>query len=283
MNAVQRALGALAAGDPGAARESLRHAETDSVLAAALARFLDAQRAPGVYDEPTAFESFIDHGGNPELYRRTIEVLAAAHAEAGAAAVADVGCGDGRVIAAVLSPSTVRVDLVEPSAALLGQAATTVARPGVEVIAHPCGAGELHAEVPAELRWGIVQSTYAMHTTRPDERPALLAWLAERCDRLLIVEFDVPAFEDRSPAHVAYLAERYEVGVEEYRDHPEAIDGFLVPVLVGQLDPASPRHTFEQPVAAWEGELRVAGFRTATAPVADYWWAPAVLIDARSG
>ena len=37
--------------------------------------------APGVYDEPTAFESFISHGGNVELYRQTIGQLSAVHAE----------------------------------------------------------------------------------------------------------------------------------------------------------------------------------------------------------
>ena len=281
MTEVERALAALVAGDPVAARSALSDAPADSALARGLADFLGAQRAPGVYDEPTAFEAFIDHGANPELYRRTIEVLAAVHADVRPDAVADIGCGDGRVTAAVLDRATTRVDLVEPSIALLRHAVDAVARPGAEVVAHPIGASDLAAEVDADQRWDVVQSTYAMHTIPPADRPALFEWLAGRCDRLLIVEFDVPALDDRSPAHIAYLAERYEAGVREYLDHPEAIDGFLMPVLVGQLQPAAARHTFEQPIAEWEARLRDAGFRTTTRPVFDYWWAPAVLIDAR--
>ncbi len=281
MTATRQALAALATGERTSARSALERAPGDSELARALIRFLDAERADGVYDEPTAFEAFIDHGDNPELYRRTIELLAGIHADAAPAAVADIGCGDGRVTAAVLGASTRRVDLVEPSATLLQQAVETVARPGMEVVAHPCGASELDAEVDPDQHWDVVQSTYALHTTQPAERPALLTWLATRCDRLLIVEFDTPSLEDGSDAHVAHLAERYEAGVREYLDHPEAIDGFLMPVLVGQLDPSTPRVTFEQPIAGWERELQVCGFRTTTVPVFDHWWAPAVLIDAQ--
>ena len=56
-----------------------------------------------------------------------------------------------------------------------------------------------------------------------------------------------------------------------------------MPVLVGQFDPDRPRHTFEQPIAAWVTELEAAGFESVqTVPIHDYWWAPAVLIDART-
>lgn len=281
---VVRALAALAAGEWRVAAELASAAvnrSPDSRLAAALCAFLQAQSAPGVYDEPTAFETFIDHGTNPEMYRRTIELLGAIHTAEAPSAVLDIGCGDGRVTAAVLAADTTRVDLVEPSDSLLGQAAAAVVRPGLDVVEHEMGVGELAAHVGPDQRWGIAQSTFALHAIPPGERPELLRWLRERVDRLLIVEFDVPELADGSLEHVAYLAERYEVGVREYVDHPDAVSGFLMPVLAGQLDPARRRYTFEQPIGAWVGQLEDAGWQVTTAPVFDYWWAPAVLIDAR--
>lgn len=283
-NGVTPVLAALVAGEWVQAAELARDAATaepNSRLAAALAEFLHLQQTPGVYDEPTAFEAFIDNGANPELYRRTIAALRAIHAADQPAAVLDIGCGDGRVVAAALDRATDRVDLVEPSDALLGQAVGAVVHDRVAVVAHAMGASELMAHAPPQQRWGIAESTFALHTTHPDERPALLRWLAVRVDRLLVVEFDVPAFADRSPEHLAYLAERYEAGVREYAEHPDVVAGFLMPVLVGQLDPSRPRYTFEQPIAAWADLLVAAGFAVSTTPVVDYWWAPAVLVDAR--
>lgn len=282
-SAVVQVLAALAAGDWKSATAVARSAEAanpDSALAAALAEFLHLQQTPGVYDDPTAFEAFIDNGANPELYRRTIDALRAIHAADRPSAVIDIGCGDGRVVAAVLDQATERVDLVEPSDALLGQAAAAVVHDGVDVVVHAMGASDLLAHVSPEQRWGIAESTFALHTTHPDERPTLLSWLRDRVDRLLIVEFDVPAFADRSPEHFVYLADRYEAGAREYADHPEVVAGFLMPVLVGQLDPSRPRYTFEQPIAAWADLLAAAGFSVSTTPIFDYWWAPAVLLDA---
>ena len=218
-------------------------AASRAALAVALDAFLAGRPPSGVYDEPTTFEAFIDHGSNPELYRRTIEIVRGVHAVEQPATVLDIGCGDGRVTAAVLAAATERVDLVEPSATLLALAAGAVAARHA-VVPHTQTLAEFAATVEADTRWALAQSTFALHTTHPDDRPALLSWLTEpRVERLLVVEFDVPAFADRSPEHLAYLADRYEVGVREYAEHPEAIDGFLMPVLVGQLDPfAAPLH-----------------------------------------
>ena len=90
---------------------------------AALADHLARPPGEGVYDEADAFASFISHGGNPVLYRRTIAALGALHARLRPATVLDVGCGDGRVTAGVLGPWTRSVDLVEPSRELLARAA----------------------------------------------------------------------------------------------------------------------------------------------------------------
>jgi len=167
---------------------------------------------------------------------------------------------------------------VEPSAELLATARRATARPGLEVVGHRAGATEALAALDPAVRWDLVQSTFALHATRPDERPALFAELARRTDRVVLVDFDVPAFADRSPEHLAYLADRYERGIAEYDDRPEVVTGFLLPVLVGQLDPDRPRYTFEQPAGAWAGLLDEAGFAVAVEPVSPYWWADAVLV-----
>ena len=283
MTALVDALSALADGDWNTAATAARSAAThepDSRLARALTRFFRDTSAPGVYDEPRAFEEFIDNGGNVELYRQTIRQLSAVHSDVEPRSVLDVGCGDGRVTAAALRASTTRVELVEPSAELLDKAIAAVNRPGIEVIAHRTDVSTFLGDLDAVATWDIVQSTFALHATSPVERPALFRSLARRTSRLIIVEFDVPAFVDRSAKHIAYLADRYEQGMREYEDHPEVISNFLMPVLVGQLDGALPRYTFEQPIGEWIRLINDAGFATTTQPIARYWWADAFLISA---
>jgi SAM-dependent methyltransferase len=285
MTAVVHALSALAVGDWEAATAAARGAarqEPDSRLAHALARFLGDIRAPGVYDEPRAFEAFIDNGGNVELYRQTIRHLSAVHSDVEPHSVLDIGCGDGRITAGVLGASTTRVELVEPSAELLDRAIAAVARPGIEVIAHRADVRTFLADLDTTTTWEMVQSTFALHATNPVERPALFASLARRTPRLFIAEFDLPAFDDRSEEHLDYLADRYEQGIREYEDHPEVISNFLMPVLVGQLDAALPRYTFEQPIDEWAQLIRDAGFTTTTQLIAPYWWADAFLISAKT-
>ena len=62
------ALRALLAGDRGAALSACRADPSSSLLAAALARHLEADaEGGGVYDQPAAFQAFISGGGNVGL------------------------------------------------------------------------------------------------------------------------------------------------------------------------------------------------------------------------
>ena len=96
----------------------------------------------------------------------------------------------------------------------------------------------------------------------------------------MVVDFDVPAFADRSREHAHYVIERYRIGVGEYAEVPEAISGFLMPVLLGQFDPGATRHTFEQPVARWIDEVATAGFDPTVEIIDAYWWGPAFCLEA---
>lgn len=272
----------LAAGDAPAARAALGGylARTpDDVLAGAVARHLDAVRDGGVYEHPEAFQAFIDRGGNPALYAGTIAALRELHDEARPGSVLDVGCGDGRVALGALTAATHRVDLVEPSAALLRQAVTTFVEFGRDPHPHQVGIEEFLAV--GDTRWDLVQSTFALHNLDAWRRGPVLIQLASRAWRLAIVEFDVPAFADHSVEHAEYAVQTYRRGIAEYADQPHVVDGFLVPVLLAQFDPTRPRHTHEQPTMAWEAELTAAGWRhVKSRKVADYWWATARITSA---
>ena len=130
-----------------------------------------------------------------------------------------------------------------------------------------------------EQWWDCAQATFALHNLAPHDRADTLAQLSGRTRTLSVVEFDVPEFADKSPEHAAYVADVYEVGVAEYVDDPGVIDGFLLPVLLGQFAPNRQRHTYEQSAQSWATELEEAGFQSvATTHVCSYWWADAVLI-----
>ncbi len=253
----------------------------DDSLASSLLAYLKASDRSGVYQEPSSFQEFIDNGDNPNLYAATIDRLRALHQETNPDSVLDIGCGDGRVTATVLGPGIQRVDLVEPSQDLLRQAKNQTGWPSnVIVQGHPTTLDGYLDSLDSGARFSLVQSTFAMHATLPEQRPALLTRLAEHTDHVVVVDFDVSAPTDRSPEHAAYAAARYQNGVAEYTGHPVVIDGFLMPVLVAQFDPAQKPMTFEQSANTWSTEFEQAGFDVRISHVTDYWWAPAFLLDA---
>ncbi|EWM18281.1 trans-aconitate 2-methyltransferase [Kutzneria sp. 744] len=240
-------LTALAEGDRRRARDVA--AAGTSLLARALTTYLDHEDAGSVYDQPAAFAAFISGGGNVGLYAAVERALADQYRSLNPLRLADIGCGDGRVIRNALAASGHLPDsltLIEPSAALLAQAVRDL----TPTRAYAGTVQSFLSEV--DSGFDLVESTFAMHTIPHDERTEVLTRLRDRTDRLVIVDFDVPDVEHGSPAHLRFLAETYERGLSEYTEDRDLVaGGFLMPVLVGQLAPGASRVTWEQPAAAW--------------------------------
>jgi len=261
-------------------------ADPEARLPAALKRYLEPVTSDvsgfsqeAVYGEPTAFEAFIDGGDNPALYAATIRSLR--KLDPNPSSVLDIGCGDGRVTRATIGPGTARLHLVEPSATMMAAAVEAVASTDGQdraVSTTTAGIETLVSDSDGNS-WARAQATFALHTIPPDRRPSVLAWLVQRVGTVAVVEFDVPEFDDGSVEHARYAVARYELGLAEYHSSEPVTSGFLMPVLVGQFNPAATRHTWEQPVSGWCRELTAAGFEAVThTGIHDYWWAPAHLI-----
>lgn len=242
---------------------------------------LDALRSTrgDVYATPDGFRAFIDNASNVALYDATITHLRQRHHELRPESVVDIGCGDGRVTHACLAPGVSAVHLVEPSEALLHEATTRTGWP-VAPKPHCTDLSGFVVSLAPDARFTVVQSTFALHTIAPDERHRALASLRSHTDRLIVVDFDVPAFVDHSSEHAEYAIERYRVGVAEYAEIPAAVSGFLMPVLLGQFEAGATRHTFEQPVDRWIEDLAAAGFDPTVEIIHDYWWGPAFCLEA---
>lgn len=164
---------------------------------------------------------------------------------------------------------------------MLGRTTSALAARGVAFRAFAMPFERFAARTNAH--WALAQATFSLQSLVPDARRAALAWLHSHSDRLLIAEFDVPELGDGlAPARVAHMAARYERGLAEYDDDDGLVaQGFLMPVFFGAFDPSAARTNYEQPIVAWEAELREAGFATLVRRrLYDYWWAPAYLIDA---
>jgi SAM-dependent methyltransferase len=285
-----QALRALVAGDVAAARRAASAAARDSLLGSALAAYLAGDHDGAVYDQPAAFAAFIRGGGNVPLYEAVAEALASVYAAQRPTRLLDVGCGDGTALIPALGRGghiPARVDLVEPSAALLAAAVAGLraARIPATVRTWPVTAQDFVTELPGGASWPVVQSTFALHTLPPAERSAVLAALCPHAGLLAIAEFSVPDLPPGSPEHLRFLAETYERGLAEYgADRDLVAQGFLMPVLAGQLAPGAVRATWEQPSWAWQQQLEQAGYTgVAMAPLYDYWSSPAFLLTARGG
>lgn len=286
-----------------------------SVLCQELCRYLGrGEDDASLYAEGEAFAAFIRGGGNQALYRRLAEAMAAHHRRARAARVLDIGVGDGLALLGLLDALSLpaaeaaagsglsaglHIDLIEPSAPMLSRVAAALGERGV---AHAAHATDVETFALGErARWDVAQATFSLQCLAPARRGPCLAWLRERCDMLLIAEFDPPSFDEpHGPARAAYLLERYERGIAEYPAGPDAADdraasgqagamseralvaqGFLMPILVS-LFAGNANQNFEQPIDGWVQACRDAGFAQVHAErVCDYWWADAYLVCAR--
>jgi hypothetical protein len=263
---------------------ALRHVPGSLVFAEALKYVNRVQRddKSGVYVSPEAFSAFIRGGGNVPLYENTSAALKRVYEQHNSLSLLDIGAGDGLALLPALTPNIRHLDVLEPSLAMLNQASDALNRRSVEHRA-------INATVQQLMLTGIghydvIQSTYAMQSLRPEERPSVLAWLRAHCQRLLIVEFDAPDFGDMYDLQrVNYFIEHYERGLAEYSsDGDQVAQGFLMPVFFGGFDPGEARVNWEIPIAEWVRHVRDAGFAEVRSElIYDYWWAPACLIDAK--
>ncbi len=278
------ALGALMAGDVVRARAELAARTGRPLLNAALREYLAAGGDGHVYDRPAAFTAFIRGGGNLALYDAVTAALADRYRRHGVTSLVDIGCGDGRAVVPALSAAAVpaAVTLVEPSRPLLDAALAALAGHPGPVTAHATGAAAFVDGLTA--RFDLAESTFALHALPHDERSAVLTALRGHVARIALAEFDVPGHRPDSPDHLTFLADTYERGLAEYdADRDLVAQGFLMPVLAGQLTPGAARSTWEQPAAAWAAQLTACGYRdVAVEPLCDYWSSPAFLLTARA-
>lgn len=273
----------LLVGDPAGARRQVEVlAAGGDELAAAIARHLAGGPHDGVYVDPEGFQRFISGGGNVPLYVATSATLARHH-PAGSGRVLDIGAGDGRAVipAAAAHDGHLQIDAVEPAEVLRDALRQAVADSPHDWTVHHQPLEEF-AEGPL-AHWDVAEATFALHNLTPDRLRACLSRLRPHVERLVIVEFDVPAFDDqRDPARLAYLVDRYRDGIAEYPGDDTVVQGFLVPVLLGGIDAATEQTTWERPASAWVDDVRSAGFgQVEVEPVSPYWWGPAVAIVAR--
>lgn len=283
----EKALAAVVAGDPDEANAAAeRAADEGSLLGVALSTYLRTSHRQGVYDQPAAFEAFITGGGNIELYQRTSATLATGYVPG--MSLLDIGCGNGRALVPALQAAGTNlpaaVDLVEPGADLLQHcvtAITTAALP-IRVTGWRMGLTDFLATAPATQRWHLAQSTFALQSIQPAERALALAALAPRVDRLVVIDFDMPDHRPGGRTQLRSLAVRYEQGLAEYDEDRDVVaQGFLMPVLLGQLSADTPRTNWEHPVADWIAQVEAAGFFDVQVQrVADYWSGPAFVLVA---
>lgn len=283
--------------DPAAAAGALERAESRSELHRDLRRALLERAGAGSsspYAAPGAFEA----------YRRCPPARDLMHWAAGHLSdelsddvdhVIDLGCGNGellaRAIAANPAPPPSFVTLVEPEERLLAAAEERLAAACPDATLCVV-AGSLQDFAPSAALDACVAhasgptlalATWSLQNLAPGERAPALAALAARADRLLLAEFDVALPPDADDdARLRFLHDRYAAGVPAHdparcgEDGRLAIDGFLMPMLLGAVRAVDERPNHEQSLDAWIDEARRAGLRVRTPLRHDgHWWSPA--------
>jgi len=273
---------ALAAGRAGEAAQA--GSDLGRLMAAALST---PAGTTGVYDAPGAFRAFIGAGGNRALYRATSSTLAATYRRWEPNDLLEIGPGDGHALLSALRAAAPTVPssitLAEPSQALYDECRDRLSDQGFAVDA---GSGPQSIQTVLRAhpnrRWDLAESTFALHALPPQQRTSVLRQLSERTRRIILAEFDVRLPPPETREHLRQLAVRYERGLAEYDDERDLVGaGFLVPVLLGQLEPDAVRSTWEQSADDWAVQVTAAGFYDVSVqPLADYWWSPAFVLTA---
>ena len=235
-----------------------------------------------VYVTGEAFGAFIRGGGNVPLYRNTSAALRSVYGEYTSATLLDIGVGDGLALLAALNESIDRVTLLEPSAPMLAITSRALAERGISAEA-------IHGTLQEFVRgehgtWDLAEATFSLQSISPEERPALLRWLRAHVPRVLMAEFDPPAYSTMyAPQWVSHVMQRYELGLAEYAaDGGVVAQGFLMPVFFGYFDRSAARTNYGIPIDEWVVLFREAGFaRVEKRLIYEYWWAPAWLVDAQ--
>ena len=269
----------------GAARAAAEHEPGSDLFRQAaiyLARVRERGKA-GVYVDGEAFAAFIRGGGNIGLYAAASEALNAVYKQYETLSLLDIGVGDGLALLPAMTKNIHRLSLIEPSEAMLARTTAELSRWGVRYEAYPTTL-QAFMQTGGAPTWDVIQATWSLQSIPPDERPAIFGWLRAHGERVLIAEFDVPLFDELyHPDRVRHVLARYEQGLAEYADDGGLVaQGFLMPVMFGYFDRSADRTNWEGPVEGWIEGLRAAGFRSIrTQALYPYWWADAVLLDAR--
>jgi hypothetical protein len=289
VHALTDALAAVAGGDRAlGARYAGQAAEAGSDLGRLLvAALTSSPGTTGVYDAPRAFRVFIQDGGNRALYEATSVALADSYRRRRPTSLLEIGPGDGHALLPALdaaaSSAPTSITLAEPSPALFDECRDRLSERGF-ALDPGVGPQSIQAVLGADptRRWDLAESTFALHAVPPDQRTQVLHQLAERTERVVLAEFDVRLPPPGTAEHLRELAVRYERGLAEYQDERDLVGaGFLVPVLLGQLEPGAVRSTWEQSADEWAVQVSAAGFADVRVePLADYWWSPAFVLTA---
>jgi hypothetical protein len=270
------------AGAAALTRQATHRQPDHPVFAAAtvyLERVIERGKA-GVYVDGAAFAAFVRGGGNVGLYAAASAALRAVYAEYDdTLGLFDIGVGDGMALLPALPDQVARLDVLEPSTAMLATTTAALDARGVPYHAHNVTLQDFITSGTGPT-WDIVQATWSLQSIPPAERP--FRWLREHADRLLIAEFDVPDFSATfAPERVQHVVNTYARGLAEY-DGDLVAQGFLMPVMFGYFDRTAARTNWEGPVTGWVADLRAVGFeRIQTRKLFAYFWADAYLIDAR--
>jgi hypothetical protein len=263
------------------ARQAARLQPDHPVFGAAvdyLDRVIERGKA-GVYVDGAAFAAFVRGGGNVGLYAAASDALRAVYADDERLRLFDIGVGDGMALLPALPEKVARLDLLEPSAAMLATTTAVLDTRGMAYHAHHATLQDF-ITAGSDQTWDIIQATWSLQSIPPAERP--FRWLRDHTDRLLIAEFDVPAFAATyAPERVRYVVDTYARGLAEY-DGDLVAQGFLMPVMFGYFDRTAARANWEGPIAEWVADLQAAGFKNVeTRKLFAYFWADAYLIDAQ--